>query len=251
MTSILLYRQKAFTLIEISIVIVIIGLIIGGISVGSSIQQNAKMQGIIADKTMFISALTTYKQKYKAIPGDDAKAESKFGASATDNGNDDGVINTPDVNNDSWLFWQHLALAGLLKGSYTGDNGPSATNTQWDAAIGTNVPKSSFDGVGYSVYYAPSTDNNFGSTPQKHFLVVGKDAHTDNKMTFGGWLLPADTKAVDVKLDDGLAISGNVRTYIANANHGTTSCTTGVAPTHVYNTASTTAVCNLLFMFEP
>jgi prepilin-type N-terminal cleavage/methylation domain-containing protein len=242
--------NRGVTLIELSIVLVIIGLIVGGISIGSSISYSAKLQSIIADKSQVLSAIASYKDKYKAIPGDDKKAESRFGSSATDDGNDDGTINTPDVNNDSWLFWQHLALAGLWKGTFTGDNGPSATNTAWDAVIDSNVPSSSFKGVGYSIYYSSTTDNNFGSTPQKHFLVVGGAIHTDNKMTFGGWIAPTDIVSIDSKYDDGLAISGDIRTHIATANHDSTSCTTGVAPAHVYGTSST-AKCNLLFMFDP
>lgn len=255
MKRILLHRSHAmargFTLLEISIVVVIIGLIMGGITVGIFVQQSAKLQSVIADQSLIVEAITSYREKYSALPGDHSTAESVFGSSATDNGDDDGNIEKPDVNNESWLAWQHLALAGLWKGSFTGDNGASATNTAWDAVLGSNVPKSAVDGVGYSIYYPPATDNNFGATPQKHFVVVGNDSHTDNITTFGGWLSTTDAMSIDGKMDDTLAYSGNVRTYVADANKGTTDCTTGAAPSHVYNMASSTALCNIMFMFDP
>lgn len=245
-------RYRGFTLLEMSVVIAVIGLIIGGISVASSIKFNASLQGVIADQTMIIAAVASYKEKYKALPGDHSKAESIFGSSATDNGNDDGIINKPDTNNDSWLFWQHLALAKLWKGSYTGDNGADATNTAWDAVIGTNVPKSPFLGVGYSVYYAAPGENNLGASPQTYFLVVGRDSFGgDNHTTFGGWITPLDAKGVDNKADDGLAKSGDIRTEVELANHGTSSCTTTAAPNQVYNFSNTSAYCNMLFQFDP
>lgn len=246
------HNLAGLTLVEISIVFVIIGLIASGVAIASNMRWNTKMQSLLMDKGRVVAAIASYKTMYNAIPGDHSTAESVFGASATDNGNDDGNINIPSVNTEIWLVWQHLALAGLWKGVFTGVAGPTGPVAVWDAVIGTNVPKSPFDDVGYSFYYSSAGGTGYGASPQKHFLVVGKDkGFTDNTSTYGGWISPSDIKALDNKVDDGLAISGNVRTYVATANYNTANCTTGVAPAHVYNTANTTALCNLLFMFDP
>lgn len=242
-------RRAGFSLLELAIVMMIIGLLASGIATGVSLLGAAELQKVMGDKGKILSVINTYKSRYDAIPGDHGRAEDLFGAANTDNGNDNGLIDPPATNNDSWLFWQHLALSGLWTGSFTGDNGINTPNIDSDAVINSNVPAGPKE-TGYSIYY-DSTDTGLGNTPRHHFIVAGRAQSTTNLQTFGGWLSTEDAASLDIKYDDGVANTGEVRTYVATAGHDTTSCTTTAAPDHVYNTSSTTARCNILLMFEP
>ena len=62
--------KAAFTLIEISIVLVIIGLIVGGVLVGRDLIRSAELQTIITDKNKYITAVNTFRTKYNELPGD-------------------------------------------------------------------------------------------------------------------------------------------------------------------------------------
>lgn len=102
-------RQSGFTLIEIAMVLVIIGLLIGGILKGQEVIQNAKYKRFLNDKNGITAAVYTYLDRYKGMPGDHAAASSLLqGAS---NGNGNGQLNGAEVN----YFWDHLRRAGLIE----------------------------------------------------------------------------------------------------------------------------------------
>lgn len=114
--------RQGFTLVELSIVLVIIGLLIGGILVGQSLIESAKfkrLQNTLVQVEVFSSL---YKTRFRQLPGDDLYAQQKFGASACGgacNGNGDGIIHGLSGYNsqESARFWHHLKLSGLLEGS--------------------------------------------------------------------------------------------------------------------------------------
>jgi prepilin-type N-terminal cleavage/methylation domain-containing protein len=127
--------QKGFTLIEIAIVLVIIGLLLGGVLKGQELINSAKVKGLANEFRGVSTALYAYQDKYRAIPGDD-----KFAVDATNghlatsgstviNGNGNGAIDgtsatwigasAPTANNEPSLFWQHVRLAGIATGSST------------------------------------------------------------------------------------------------------------------------------------
>lgn len=119
-------RRRAFTLIELSIVLVIIGLIIGGALTGQQIIQNARITNAINNIQSYQAQFQTYQQNYGALPGDDPSAVSRFGTTVT-NGNGDGIINNgggtaaqdtftnPSSVPESLGVWADLRAAGLVK----------------------------------------------------------------------------------------------------------------------------------------
>ena len=241
-------RTQGFTLIELAIVIVVIGLIAGGVLVGQDLIKGAELRSIISEKERLIIAINTYKLKYNALPGDHNNAETIFGAANTNNGTGNRIIEHPDPTNlnDSWLIWQHLSLAGLIEGTYTGDNvGGTAT----DATIDVNVPASKVrKNIGYSITYLPS-NTNWGVAPQlPHAIMLGGDSPPHNGQTANAAFKVLEIKSIDDKLDDGLANSGIIRTPVAQANHSSVGCNTGAAPNYSYNLSDDTANCLLLFM---
>ncbi len=120
-------RQSGFTLVEVSIVLAVIGLLIGSVLVAVNILDNARITSTISTLQSIQSAISTYNQNYGAVPGDDAQAESRFGELIHEGGGN-GIIGVANSYNstaaladgngapESQFVWSHLRAAGLIKG---------------------------------------------------------------------------------------------------------------------------------------
>ena len=137
-------KQKGFTLVEIAIVLVIVGLLIGGVLKGQEMITNAKLKRIESDNAGILAALYSYQDRYLQLPGDDGDALGRFDAYAAldlPNGNGDGAIgiaangpsadwNTPVVawangTQETLKFFAHLRAAGLIAGGALDSKRPS------------------------------------------------------------------------------------------------------------------------------
>jgi len=136
-------NQSGFTLIEIAIVLVIIGLLLGGVLKGQELINSAKVKNLATDFKNIPVYIYGYQDKFRALPGDDFAVASHVGAAGTEattpstglngvacvpptghagcvgNGVIDGFWNTTTTTDESYLFWQHVRLAGLAAGSTT------------------------------------------------------------------------------------------------------------------------------------
>jgi prepilin-type N-terminal cleavage/methylation domain-containing protein len=118
-------NQSGFTLIEIAIVLVIIGLLLGGVLKGQELINSAKVKNLATDFKNVPIYIYGYQDKYKALPGDDASVLTHLGASAVlattpgtvGNGIIDGAWNSTTQTDESYLFWQHIRMAGFGPGS--------------------------------------------------------------------------------------------------------------------------------------
>lgn len=108
-------KQAGFTLVEIAIVLVIIGLLLGGVLKGQDLIASAKIKSTQQEITAFSAAIASYQDRYGAYPGDDNQAVANLGGGVT-NGNGNGQIDDGERGN----VFQHLVAAGLLKGSSDG-----------------------------------------------------------------------------------------------------------------------------------
>ncbi len=125
--------QKGFTLVEIAIVLVIIGLLLGGVLKGQELINSAKVKNMVNDFRATSALVYGYQDRFKAFPGDQSQAQltDAFGAAAgatactpaaagqcaPNNGRIDGSWNAAAVTDETFVFWQHVRLANLATGA--------------------------------------------------------------------------------------------------------------------------------------
>lgn len=221
-----------FTLIELSIVLVIIGLLAGGVLVGQDLIHAAQLRKVTTEFEILETATNTFRLKFNALPGDYNKAETIWGSDsncpntaynttrkeATCNGNSNKLI--ADANNrlERYRFFQHLANAELIKGEYTGAQGPTGAS---DAVADLNIYASDVRNGGISItgfksVIGPYLWGEYIGT----ILMYGRDRNQNNEGYDWAVLTPQEAHNIDKKMDDGLpgkgkiqVINGLTRTY--------------------------------------
>lgn len=198
---------RGFTLIELSIVLVIIGLLVGGIMLGRELIRGATVRKAIGESHTYLTSINIFKLNYAALPGDMSNAYSFWGTgcgqntSHVSNGcNGNGNWNWDGSNEEDWAdgrkAWQHMGLAGILKTTYPGGAGGS------DIVPGTNVPTSAFGTK--SVW-------TFKNASGRNLLrLSGPNPAAANFRAYYSGVRPLDAMAIDGKIDDGNAAAGKV-----------------------------------------
>lgn len=216
-------NTKGFSLVELSIVLVILGLLTGGILAGQSLIRAAELRAVTTEFNRWVTATQTFRDKYLGFPGDmrnatafwgkdNAKCSGDTGTTATPgtcNGDGDGNIElgaaTTGATGEIFRYWQQLALAGLIEGTYTGINTGDADT----ASIGTNVPASKISSAGWTIAYDISLSSNFFSIPTTQNTYFYGSLMV-NDLTSVGVLKAEELWNIDTKMDDGKPGRGKV-----------------------------------------
>ncbi len=200
--------ESGFTLVEIAIVLVIIGLLLGGILKGQEMITQAKIKNVVNDFNGITVAITSYQDRYRFLPGDDKGATARWTIQNPASGDGNGVIAgnynattagaTPVAGEESNLFWQHLRIAGFVPGVTTG------------AGTGTQPPNAAGGMIGVQNTVAPGVGLGFTG------LTICS-ANIPDKVA----------SAVDIQMDDGNSQTGQVRAQLGGSNPdlGTTAAT--------------------------
>lgn len=253
--------SKGFTLIELSIVLVIIGLIIGGILVGQELIHGAQVRASIAQIYKYNSAVTTFQMKYNALPGDFSAASTYLpSVGSTSNGDGNGLIGSvagsaPGGGSSAAAitgsgeysqFWSQLSSLSLVDGSYTGVAGGTAM------ALASNFPVTKASASAGVFVFGNANDNN-------NYYALGVSAYDGTtNATVNKFLSPEDARNIDAKMDDGVpstglvvarnsggidiepSVSGNASLDSTHTTGCVVAATSGSSATY-YNTAASTA----------
>lgn len=215
------FRRSGFTLIELSIVLVIIGLVIGVVMVGKNLIRSSQLQRLLSDKNAYETAFNAFRLKYNCIAGDCPNATDLFGASTDcadahcknltksggtcNGGNGNGIIDNivdpttatpyPYIEEDL-LLWNQLSLADFVSGGTSG--------RYWGTYCG------------YSGANAPlsTLNNNSVWWANANTVVSGRMVFTIGFNTGEAWgssINAADAYSLDSKIDDGNPNAGNFR----------------------------------------
>lgn len=210
------YKLTGYTLLEISIIIVVLSVIAIGITNGLDVINNYKITSVISDLTKYKSAYNDFKTKYNAIPGDMYDAVNQLGC---DNCNGDGDGQITRGQSENFFAWQHLSLAELIKGSYGG-------SFKGDPILpGKNLPGSPYKRAGFDIYYYTNPD--FADYSPNNAIIFGSAG--DGTVNYS--LLPPDqAKIVDDRIDDGYPYSGAL-----NSSDGASGSNVSCVSSNAYN----------------
>ena len=204
-------KKTGFSLIELSITLVIIAILIAGITSGSTLIKNAKINKLVAEISEIKANNQIFSTTYDAIPGDFLDATTFWGTyNATTN--PDGAINgngTDDIEHGTYsrrgealIVWHHLELAGLISGTY---NRTHINQTTGNLFMGIDIPHlQSFHDIG--IYYNPSNNPEIGPhlvTGKHRVDIVPANAAFTNKQAY----------LIDFKIDDGIQNKGTIIGY--------------------------------------
>jgi len=181
-------RNAGFTLVEIAIVLVIVGLLLGGVLKGQQMIENTKYKNYKQQIDSYRAAVYSFQDRYKALPGDFAQASTKLTAPSgvtIRNGNGDGSVQggyCSTNNEEACVVWQHLILAGLIGGDAS--------------ATGTTARRT-------------HTYGGFISS-----IATGNWANGRNELKILMQGVPGEVaQRLDDEIDDGNATSGDVARY--------------------------------------
>ena len=262
-------RQKsAFSLVELSIVLVILGLLVGGVLSGQSLIRASELRAITTEYSKYIAATHTFRDKYFALPGDmnnstqfwgrlngNADCVTNSGAAVSASagacdGNGDGNINAASAAGKAGelcLYWRELALAGIIEGSYTGISGPATGN---DIIPGTNAPMSRMSNVGWGVFYLGNYGGDISTYAYNYLNTFGVGTITSGNIPEGWAFKPEEAWNIDTKIDDGKPGTGKLMARDSYGFGNAGGCTTSANSTDYtggYNLSQTAFSCSLLF----
>ena len=203
-------RRSGFTLIELSIVLVIIGLILGGVIGGKVLIEQAELRKIQNNIAQYQAAVQVFRQKYAALPGDMVNA-SQYWPVISAGGNGNNHFENPDPDQEHFLVWQELALAGIIPGKFSGTSDAAGTSIP-----GVNVPIGARNEVyffhnmslAHCAHYTNVDCNATSDILRVAAKITNVYPHPDDPV-----FTPSEAYSIDAKVDDGFPGRGKISSY--------------------------------------
>ena len=250
-------RRSAFTLVELSIVLVIVGLVVGGILGGQSLIQAHKVRNVLTDAKTYAIAMQQFKDKYDYFPGDFPTATNVWGSDAaacstgnnltpgTCNGNGNGYIDwctAAGATCEGAEVWRQLSAAGIIIGKYTGLSGAGGVN---HVVPGVNAPLGPLQNTTFfhiGSWGIKTGDANYFPGNYDNAMYFG--ASVANDWNYGAALTGKEAFEIDTKGDDGLPAYGGIR-----LDPSALSCVSSSTPSAaIYiRSSGSTLICGLYF----
>lgn len=227
------HHKEGFTLLEMSIVLLIISLLIGGVAISRSLIRASEIRGALNELQRYTQSISNFRDKYLALPGDFSTATSLWGTATscpngssttteTCNGDGNGRISDQTVGTfyEEFRAWQHLSNANLIDATVTGVTGSGSSH---DRNVGSNIPASTLNGAGWGLTSytvndvlnaSAPLDGNIpyvtGDVPPSVVLWFGGNSNNSTSNRQAGVLTVEEASEIDTKVDDGLANTGKV-----------------------------------------
>lgn len=190
-------RCRGFTLVELAIVMVIVGLILGGVFKGQTLIDSARVRSISTELSGIRTAWYSFQERYRSLPGDFQNASVQIDSAAVP-GDGNGRI---DDSRERAGVWQQLSLAGFINGSFDGSQSAVGTATDVECSPQT-CPQNPFNGY-YKISYSAQA----------------ADAENPTHEIYTGAQIPVNILSqLDARLDDGVPTSGRFRVHRAFAS---------------------------------
>lgn len=241
-------KRKGFSLVELSIVLVILGLLVGGVLSGQALIRASELRAVTTEFNRYVAATQAFRDKYFAIPGDMANATEFWGRSSatadcvtnsgaavgglgTCDGDGDGGIElpaalyNPNQSGENFQYWRQMQLAGMIEGNVSGTTGAGTISSP---SPETFQPSK----LGSNAYWV------IGSNTVAWFGAIYPSYVTgQNTLSLGGpfsgglrWIFfQEEMWNIDTKMDDGIPMLGNV-VSTSQGWGGPGACIDGAAP---------------------
>ena len=244
-------NEQGFTLVELAIVMIIIGLLIGGVLKGQELIENAKINSIISNVKGYQAALNMFQDTYAGVPGDMANAATRLSGCAAGNtnncvnGSGNSIVGVPaeawetvdsTIGGENTQLWKHLALADLV----TGIN-PSAAAIAW----GESHPASGLSGGFHARYSVIGGGGN--ASMNGNILVLRNNINGNWSCGSDCTVSPLQAAQMDRKMDDGIADTGTIQAVSATWNNGCGVKNAGTNGPTGYDEQSVQKTCDVMF----
>lgn len=259
-------KKSAFSLIELSIVLIIIGLLIAGITGGASLIKSSELRAAMSEARGYAVAVNAFFTQFNSLPGDYNVTVGGVSGAAGDADNQieyfsGATLSATVTHSEAAAAWIHLRYAAVidnLPGTIALINESTTAPTFGTSSVaGSNAPSSRTRNNGWTFDYRTLTEGNNTAANQNVVVLTGNPltgATTVNTLVNGtnvaaASLIGSDALSIDAKIDDGVANLGRIRGLNPVSTTGCYLAASNAAATYI-TTSATSKVCALTYQVD-